>query len=110
LTGEFDISWSKADYRLPEFGLAINGSKGIIKVNADFVKLEKNTGDTVSWFRQDLHDNVPFLLGAPEYYREDEYFVSTIINGGSAEPDFVKASQVDLLIDRVEGRMAAYNE
>jgi len=106
LTGEFDISWSKADYRLPEFGLAITGSKGIIKVNADFAKLEKNTEDAVSWFRQDLHDNVPFLLGAPEYYREDAYFVSTIINGGSAESDFVAASKVDLLIDHVEGRLA----
>jgi len=105
LTGEFDISWSKADYRLPEFGLAITGSKGIIKVNADFAKLEKNTGDVVSWFRQDLHDNVPFLLGATEYYREDAHFVSTIINGGSADPDFVAASKVDLLIDHVEGRM-----
>jgi predicted dehydrogenase len=104
LTGEFDISWSKAGYRLPEFGLAISGSKGVITVNADVVKLEKNAGIVTSWHRQDLHDNVPFLLGAPEYYREDEHFVSAILEGGNVEPDFVTASKVDLLIDRVEGR------
>ncbi len=105
LTGEFDISWSKAGYRLPEFGLAISGSKGVITANADVVKLEKNAGTVISWHRQDLHDNVPFLLGAPEYYYEDEHFVSAILEGGNAEPDFVTASKVDRLIDRVESHI-----
>ncbi len=105
LTGEFDISWCKAGYRLPEFGLSITGSKGVIKVNADLVKLEKAAGDTITWHRQDLHDSVPFLLGAAEYYREDEHFVRAVLEGGSADPDFNTASKVDLLIDRVERRI-----
>jgi predicted dehydrogenase len=104
LTGEFDISWCKAGYRLPEFGLAITGAKGIINVNADLVKLEKGGGETDTWHRQDLNDNVPFLLGASEYYREDEHFIKAIQEGGSAQPDFSTASKVDQLIDRVESR------
>jgi predicted dehydrogenase len=104
LTGEFDISWCKAGYRLPEFGLSISGSKGVIKVNGDLVKLEKATGDTVTWHRQDLHDGVPFLLGAAEYYREDEHFVRAVLEGGGADPDFNTALKVDYLIDQVERR------
>jgi len=104
LTGEFDISWAKPGYRLPEFGLAITGTKGVITVNADAVKLEKIGGVVTIWHRQDFQDNVPFLLGAPEYYREDAHFISAILEGSSAEPDFVTAAKVDLLIDRVEGR------
>ena len=104
LTGEFDISWCKAGYRLPEFGLAITGTKGAIKVNADLVKLEKSGGETIIWHRQDLNDNVPFLLGASEYYREDEHFIKSILEGGSAQPDFTTASKVDHLIDLVESK------
>ena len=104
LTGEFDISWCKAGYRLPQFGLSITGSKGVIEVNADLVKLEKAAADTITWHRQDLNDGVPFLLGAAEYYREDEHFVRAVLEGGSADPDFNTASKVDLLIDQVERR------
>lgn len=106
LTGEFDISWCKTGYRLPEFGLAITGTKGVIKVNADLVKLDKSSGEASTWHRQDLDDNVPFLLGASEYYREDEHFIRAIQEGGSAQPDFTTASKVDQLIDRVESLKA----
>jgi predicted dehydrogenase len=104
LSGEFDISWCKAGYRLPEFRLTINGSQGIITVNADFVKLEKSGGEAITYHRQDLNDNVPFLLGASEYYREDEHFVRAVLDGSSAQPDFTTASKVDRLIDQVESR------
>jgi predicted dehydrogenase len=104
LTGEFDISWCKAGYRLPEFRLIISGTKGVITVNADLVKLEKSGGETITWHRQDLNDNVPFLLGASEYYREDEQFIRAILEGGRAQPDFSTASKVDRLIEQVESQ------
>jgi predicted dehydrogenase len=104
LTGEFDITWDKAGYRLPEFGLAIIGSGGVMKVNADLVRLEQTGRKTITWHRQDLNDNVPFLLGASEYYREDEHFVRAILEGGSAQPDFTTAAKVDRLIDQVESQ------
>jgi len=102
LTGEFDISWCKAGYRLPEFGLVITGAKGVITVNADLVKLEKSGGGSITWHRHDLNDNVPFLLGASEYYREDAHFVRAILENSRADPDFTTAAKVDQLIDRVE--------
>ena len=107
LIGEFDISWSKAGYRLPEFGLSIRGSKGVITVNSDFVKLERIGMENTTLYRQNLNDRVPFLLGASEYYREDEHFLNSVLQDGSAVPDFSTASKVDLLIDQVEHLMVA---
>ena len=102
LGGEFDLSWCKEGYRLPEFGLTISGSKGVITVNADLVKLEKDSADLLAWHRQDIHDDVSFLLGMPEYYRENEHFIRAILEGGVANPDFATAAKVDLLIDQVK--------
>jgi predicted dehydrogenase len=102
LAGEFDISWCKEGYRLPQFGLTISGSKGVIKVNADLVRLEKRGEDLLTWHRHDLDGDLPFFLGAPEYFREDEHFVRSILEGSSADPDFNTASKVDLFIEQVE--------
>jgi len=106
LAGEFDISWCKEGYRLPEFGLTISGSKGVITVNADLVKLEKSGIDLLTWYKHDLDSDIPFFLGAPEYFREDEHFVRSILEGGIADPDFNTASKVDSLIDGAERQIA----
>ena len=58
-------------------------------------------GKSIHWHRHDLNDNVGFLLGAPEYFREDEYFVESILNGDNAEPSFDTASKVDYIIGKV---------
>src|SRR5665647_2528054 len=99
--GVFDVSWIKDGYHVPEFGLLIKGSKGTIVVDDDVVKLEPESGKLIKWHRHDLSDNVGFLLGAPEYYREDAYFVESILNKVTAEPSFVTASKVDRVIGAV---------
>jgi len=104
LEGHFDISWCKKEYRMPEFGLIIRGTKGIMNVNDDTVKLELNGGESRKWYRHDLNDSVGFLLGAPEYFREDEYFIKSMLNGNEAEPDFSTASKVDCILDQVKNR------
>jgi predicted dehydrogenase len=104
LTGDIDISWAKEGYRLPEFGIFIKGSEGILKVNSDVVELEKKSGETYHWHRQDFDDNVPFLLGAPEYYRENAHFIECILKGKKAQPDFTIAARVDRLIEQAEGK------
>jgi predicted dehydrogenase len=101
LTGEFEISWSKQDYRLPEYGLSIIGAKGTLDVNQDIIRLE-DVENNITWHRQDLDDNVTFLLGATEYYRENEHFIKAVRGNFRAEPDFTAASKVDHLIERVE--------
>jgi predicted dehydrogenase len=104
LEGRFNISWCKENYRLPEFGLVIRGSEGIIKVNDDKVELKLDDGKSSGWYRHDLNDNVGFLLGAPEYFREDQCFVEAVLNGGNSEPSFCTASKIDYIVDQVKCR------
>ncbi|MDH5770356.1 MAG: Gfo/Idh/MocA family oxidoreductase [Candidatus Bathyarchaeota archaeon] len=104
LEGEFNISWCMENYRLPEFGLLIKGSKGIVKVNDDKVELRLDDGKSSTWYRHDLSDNVDFLLGAPEYFREDKCFVKSVLDGRNIEPSFYTASKVDYIIDQVKYR------
>jgi len=109
LEGRLNISWCMKNYRMPEFGLVIRGSEGIMRVNDDKVELKLNDGKSSRWYRHDLNDNVGFLLGTPEYFREDECFIKSVLNGGDAEPSFCTASKVDYIIDQVKYR-AGKNE
>jgi predicted dehydrogenase len=101
LIGEFRVSRCMKNYRLPEVGFLIEGSKGIMNVNDDKVDLELKDGKSFTWYRHDLNDNVGFMLGGPEYFREDEYFINSVVEGCDAEPSFFTASKVDHLIDQV---------
>lgn len=107
--GAFDISWCRENYRMPEFGIAVKGSKGSMEVGDDKLMLEQNDGRKHKWYRQDLNDNVGFLLGEPEYFREDHHFIEAILRRDYARPDFSTASRVDYLIDQVRQK-AAKNE
>ena len=102
LEGEFDISQCKKDYRMPEIGLSMQGSKGTIEVNDDRVRLEEsNKGKPATWYRHDLSDNVDFWLGETEYFREDQHFIKSILKHKNCEPSFPTASKVDFIIDQV---------
>jgi predicted dehydrogenase len=100
LKGIFNVSWCKEGYHVPEFGLSIKAENGTITVDDDAVILNKS-GQNRQWFRHDLHDNVNFLLGAPEYYRENQHFIMSVQNKTKASPDFPLASKVDKVIDQV---------
>jgi len=84
--------------------LSIKGSKGIMKVNDDIVQLKLDNGKSFAWYRHDLNDNVSFWLGAPEYFREDEYFIKSVLEQRTTEPSFYTASRVDHIINQVEFR------
>jgi predicted dehydrogenase len=103
ITGQFDVSWCKEDYRMPEVGFLIVGSKGRLVVSDDQVKLDLKEGESAKWYRHDLDDNVPFCLGLPEYYREDFSFVKSVVEGEKVEPDFCSAAKVDKIIEDVVG-------
>lgn len=104
LEGQFSVSRRVEQYRLPEVGFSINGSSGRMVVTDDKLELQRSNGDSQTWFRHDLDDNVPFWLGLPEYYREDLCLVDSIAKHRSAEPDFHAASRVDEIISQVEKR------
>lgn len=102
IEGEFSISWCMENYRMPEVGFSITGSKGIIQVNDDKVELKLSKGKSSIWYRHDLDDNVPFWLGLPEYYREDLHFVKSVLDGHNSESSFCEAARVDQIIEQVE--------
>ncbi len=105
LVGHFKVSWCKKGYRLPEFGLTVRGSNGTIRATGDKVELDLDD-EKSRWFKQDLEDNVRFLLGDPEYCREDEYFINSISTNTKPETSFDSATKVDHVIDQVRRRSA----
>ena len=80
-----------------------------MRVNDDILELNLNEGKSRKWYRHDLGDNVDFLLGAPEYYREDENFVDALHKGRVAEPSFRNAAKVDYIIDQVCNKVGNYD-
>jgi predicted dehydrogenase len=102
--GEFDVSWIAENYRMPEVGLSIVGSEGILKVNDDLVSLTRKNAEPKIWHRHDLADNVPFWLALPEYYREDFSFITAARERKPVEPSIQSASEVDRVIEEIKGR------
>lgn len=104
LDGKFNVSQSMENYRMPEVGLLINGYLGTIELNDDKLDLKLKDGRSFTWYRHDLCDNVAFLLGTPEYFREDDYFIKSVLQGHAAEPSFDTALKVDYLIDQIKDK------
>jgi len=107
LKGKFNVSQSMENYRMPEVGFLIKGSLGTIEVNDDKVDLKLENGENFRWYRHDLNDNVKFLLGTPEYFREDEHFIESVLHKRPAEPSFDTALKVDYLIDEIKSKAAS---
>jgi predicted dehydrogenase len=105
IRGVCDVSWCMKDYRMPEVGFVIEGCRGTVSVNDDWVELRQKTGSSSRWYRQDLNDTVPFWLGLPEYYREDNYFVNCILEDCKSEPCFKSASEIDKMIENVKRKL-----
>jgi predicted dehydrogenase len=101
LQGKFDVSWRKAEYRMPEFSMTVTGKKGSLRVNDDEIELHLNDAPVRHWYRPDLEDNVEFLLGGPEYYREDKHYLDVVRNVAAPKSDFKEALRVDFLIEQV---------
>jgi predicted dehydrogenase len=101
LSGRFDVSWRRKEYRMPEFAITIHGSKGTLTASDDAVKLDLNGNESKYWYRPDMDDNVGYLLGGPEYYREDKHFLDSISTGSAAKSNFESSLKVDFLLDQV---------
>lgn len=101
--GYAEMSWSNPNYRLPEVGLAIEGTLGSLFVTDDFVRMKSKEGSRV-WYRQDLGDQVDYLLGQAEFTRESEHFASCIDRGMQPATDFKTAAEVDSILDVVYGK------
>jgi predicted dehydrogenase len=101
LEGFIEASWCKEGYRMPETGVNIEGSEGRLLVNDDKIEVQLKNGALKRWYRQDLDDNVDFVLWSPEYFREDRHFVKCVLDGQVPSPDFIEALKVDQIIAEV---------
>ncbi len=99
--GKFDISWTKEGYRMPEFGFTIRGAEGTIEVDDNMIELTLNGKQLRTLHRQDLDDHVTYVLGESEYFREDEYFIKSILLDQKLHSDFQTATRVDHLLEQV---------
>jgi predicted dehydrogenase len=104
LMGQFKISQSMPNYRMPEFGISINGTKGVIQVNDDRLLLTQGNAPPKKWFRHDLQDNVYFSMGEAEYYRENRQFIDALLSKKKCTPNFDSAAKVDLFIEKILSR------
>lgn len=104
LAGQFDVSQSMSCYRMPEFGLSIECSKGKIEVNDDRLFLTLDDGTQSKLYRHDLNDCVYFFIGDSEYYRENLEFVNSLSGNRQCESSFESASMVDYFIDKIKNR------
>jgi predicted dehydrogenase len=107
--GEIHVSQSMPNYRMPEFGLSIECSKGkIIDVNDDRLLLISSDGTVEKkLFRHDLNDNVFFSMGEAEYYRENKHFINSVLHHCKCESAFDSASKTDYIIEQVRNRIAS---
>ena len=105
--GEVFVSWCVEGYRMPEVQFSIIGSKGRLEVNDDYVRLEVN-GESSLLYRLSLGDKTGFMLGSPEYYREDECFVKAIERKMIGEPSFDSAAKVERVIEEVEKKASKH--
>lgn len=99
--GSFSASRCMPDYRMPVVGLSIAGSEGRVDVDDDKVILKTRDGNQQEWYRPSLEDSADYLLGGPEYLREDQHFVQSTLKGGAPVSDFASASKVDSIIQKV---------
>ncbi len=107
ISGQIKTSWCEPNYRLPEIGFVLEGSKGqTLIVNDDKVELRDKRGEIKKWHKQDLNDNIFFMLGGTDYFREDEEYINAVKTGITIEPGFSTALKVDETIDSVEKSLA----
>lgn len=106
IKGELDTSWSKKGYRLPELNIEITGSKGKLRVNEDFIKLDLRKSDSsldvnTTIYKQSLSDGVVIDLVGPEYTKEDVYMVDCVLNKTQTFVNAFEASKTQSIIQAI---------
>ncbi len=110
--GSFEVSWSARNYRIPEIMIEVQGDGGSLTITDDHIEIDADqslpgiiaSGKSILR-RADFDTSVPFLLADPEFTVEDEYFLTTVLNGLHAQPDFEAGVRVNEFIDMVHRGM-----
>lgn len=108
LKGTISISSSMADYRLPQIGLHVQGSRGLLKLDEDKLELHLPGEQPQVWIKQNFDDATPFLLAEPEYYRESAAFIEAVRTGNTTGlPSFAAGAAVEKIIDDINQRTSS---
>jgi len=102
----FAASWTEKNYRLQETSIEIEGTKGKMNVNQDFLKIEytntppKGQNDRI-FYRQDLYKGIEFDLAGPEFTNEDIDFINCIRDKKQSQLNVLNSSRVHSVIDAI---------
>lgn len=101
----FDASWTKQGYPMPEFTLTAKGENGSLTVSDFYVELsidrtrDEYPAGSTKLFRQDLWEGVDYLLGDPEFCREDRHLVDSVIKNEQTSVDAQVGYDVQNIIE-----------
>lgn len=101
IKGSIKVSWRMEDYRLPQIGLEITGTKGSILVDEDSVNVTGTNEIPIKIRKDQARKGVPYFLGETDYYLEDLNFINAIVHKKDASPDFKDGLAVDFTINEI---------
>jgi predicted dehydrogenase len=86
---DIEVTWSSAEHRLPETGLQVRASNGVLRVSEDHLKVELaerhrmlNDETKVSMYAPHYYQGIPPVnLASPEYTLENIHFLHCIHSG-----------------------------
>ena len=107
LMGWLDSSWSVFNHRLLETTITIHGRNGNIEVNDDTIKLflkEPKDGYKKGWSiirKPEIESGVIIDIGGPQYTRQNEDFIKSILNNKQVESDVFNAYKIQKIVDSI---------
>ncbi len=105
LKGHLDTSWSVRNYRLPEITIEVHGSKGMMTVNDDSIRISLDPTNGSPYpslktiYKQALSNGTVIDIGGPEYTKEDLHMVDCVKQGNQTNISCFQASMVQSVID-----------
>jgi predicted dehydrogenase len=110
LTGYIDIGWSMRNFNPFEMMIEVHGTNGTINVTDDRLAVyldrdvseEMKKGSHLIPFSS-IESEVPFLLTAAEYVREDDYFMKCVMSRRQPDSSFESAAKVNRFISMIQG-------
>jgi len=101
----FEASWNVDNFRLPETTIEVEGTKGKLKVNENYLSIKyhnsnENKQDSI-FYRQNLYKGVEIDIAGPEYTLEDLDFIDSIKKQQQMNLNVVNSSMVQSIIDNI---------
>lgn len=108
LEGYMDIGWSMRNFNPFEMLIEVHGTNGTLSVTDDRLAIYLDSdscglkkGARVIPFSS-LEGEIPFLLTAPEYVREDQHFLHCVTSGIQPDSSFESAAKVNRFISMIQ--------